>query len=124
PFGMAVIRNETDAGFAERAGSVAGNPRIVDAHLAAAAAVNTGGGADKLALAFAFDAGEADDFAGMDDEIDLIEAAPAQAPDREKRGPDRFGLGREDLPERPARDQRNDLGRRDRSGEAAVDDLA
>ena len=33
----------------------------------------------KLALALAFDAGEADDFAGMDDEIDLVEAAAAQA---------------------------------------------
>src|SRR5208282_2279794 len=54
PFGMAIVGNETAAGFAKRAGSVAGNPRSVDEHLAAGATVKGGGGADKLALAFAF----------------------------------------------------------------------
>ena len=43
------------------------------------AAIDAGGGADEFALAFAFDAGQADDLAGVHDQIDLIEAAAAQA---------------------------------------------
>ena len=60
-------------------GTVACDRRVADAHLAGVAAVDAGGGANELALAFAFDAGEPDDLAGMDREIDLIEAVPAQA---------------------------------------------
>ena len=44
------------------------------------AAIDAGGGADEFALALAFDAGEPDDLAGMNDQIDLIEAAAAQVP--------------------------------------------
>ena len=78
--------------------------------LAAGAAVDAGGGADEFALAFAFDAGEADDLAGMHHQIDLIEAAAAQPGDLEQRCTDHLRLGRENLAERPAGDQRDDLG--------------
>ena len=87
------------------------------------AAVDAGGGANELALALAFDAGEPDDLAGMDREIDLIEAVPAQPGDGKQRRPYRVRLGGENLPERPARNQRHDLRRRDRLGGTAVDDL-
>ena len=100
--------------LAKSARTVAGNLGVLDAHLAAVAAVDAGGGADEFALALAFDAGKADDLAGMDDEIDLIEAAAAQCLDREQRGADRFRLGGKNLAERPAGDQRHDLGRRNR----------
>ena len=108
---MAIVGDEADAGVAKSARSVAGKSGVLDPHLAAAAAVDAGGGADEFALAFAFDAGKADDLAGMGDEIDLIEAAPAQALNREQRRAHGFRLVGEDLAERPAGDQRHDLGR-------------
>ena len=110
--------------LAKSAGSVAGNLRVLDPHLAAVAAVDAGGGADEFALALAFDAGKADDLAGMNDDIDVIEAASAQCLNREQRSAHRFGLGGKNLAERPAGDQRHDLGRRNRLRGAAVDDLA
>ncbi len=88
------------------------------------AAVDAGGGANEFALAFAFDAGKSDDLAGMDDEIDLIETASAQFADREQRRANIFCLGRKNLPERPAGDQRHNLGGRNRVREPAVDDFA
>ena len=57
------------------------------------AAVDAGGGANELALALAFDAGEPDDLAGVDLEIDLIEAVrrSARRP-RTAARPTRFAL--------------------------------
>ena len=83
----------------------------LDAHLAAIAAVNAGGGANEFALALAFDAGKPDDLAGMDHEIDLIESAPAQPLTGNSGGPTLVRLGGENLAERTARDQRHDLAR-------------
>src|SRR5262249_19246839 len=108
-FGVAVVRDKPDAGAAEGARTVAADVRVLDAHLARIAAVDAGGGADEFALALAFDAGKPDDFAGMRHQIDLIESAAAQAFDRKQRWADAFGLGREDLAERTAGDQRDDL---------------
>ena len=68
---------------------------VLDAHLAAVAAIDAGGGADEFALALAFDAGKPDDLAGMNDEVDLIEAAAAQSLDREQRRPHGFSPWRE-----------------------------
>ena len=87
---MAVVGNEADAGVAKRAGPVARDLDILDADLAAEAAIDAGGGADEFALALAFDAGEADDLAGMDDEIDLVEAAAAQSLTANNRRADRL----------------------------------
>ncbi len=117
-------RDEADAGLTEGARRIAGDLIVVDKNLAAVAAVDAGGGADELALAFALDAGKADDLACMRDEIDVIEAAPAQTPDRQQRSADRCRLRWKDLPQRPARDQRDDFRRRDHVGRPAVDDLA
>ncbi len=123
-FGVAVVGDEADAGVAECAGPLARDRHVLDADLAAVAAIDAGRGADELALALALDTGQADDLAGMDDEIDLVEAAAAQSVDGKDRRANRRRLGRKDLAERPAGDQRDDLGRRDRVRRPAVDDLA
>jgi hypothetical protein len=122
--GVAVVGNETDAGTAKRAGTVAGDADVLDAHVAGAAAVDASGSANKFTLAFALDASQPDNLAGANDEIDLIEAAPAEATDGEQRCADVAHLGRENLPERPAGNQSHDLRRRDRGRRAAIDDFA
>ena len=111
-FGVAVVGNKADAGLAKCTRRVAGNLDARDPHLAAGAAIDAGGGTDEFALAFAFDAGESDDLAGVHDKIDLIEAAPAEPADGKQRRPNQLRLGRENLAKRAARDQRNDFRRR------------
>ena len=87
-------------------------------------AIDAGGRADEFALAFAFDAGQADYLAGMDDEIDVVETPAAEPFNRKQRDADRLRLWRENLSERPAGDQGYDLGRRNRFRRSAVDNFS
>ena len=62
--------------------------RVADAYLAGVAAVDAGGGANELALALAFDAGEPDDFAGMRPRDRPDRSRGRSARDRKQRRPD------------------------------------
>ena len=121
---VTIVGNKANSGAPKGAGAVAGDLCILDPQLAAAVAIDAGGGADEFALAFAFDAGEADYLAGMDNEIDVVETAAAEPFNPKQRDADRLRLWRENLPKRPAGDQRHDLGRRNRFRWSAVDNFS
>ena len=100
---VTIVRNKANSGATKGARAVAGDLCILDPQLAAAVAIDTRGRANEFALAFAFDAGQADYLAGIDDEIDVVETAAAQSINHKQWNTERLRLGGKICPSgRPA----------------------
>ena len=106
---MPVVRYEADAGPSRSRGEIGSHHRRADADLPCPALIDAGQRAQELALPFALDARQSDDFTGIYAEIDLAEPSPAQTADIENRRTDRLCFGRENLAKRATGNHGDDL---------------